>query len=192
MHGLVFEIGIAFLAATTLGFIFQLFRQPVILGYLVAGALIGPQVGLKFVADPANIAVISEIGLILLLFIIGLELNPTKLLSAGRQLSYAGIGQFILCVLTGLGFFIWIGYNLSGSNLDALYLALVCALNSTAIVVKLLYDKFELDSVEQIHKLKRLGANEVLLPYSFIGNYLGVFVKEMVEQFGPAKKNAKS
>ncbi len=151
MHGILGEIGISILAATVLGFVFQLFRQPVILGYLVAGALIGPGIGFKLVSAPANIAVISEIGLILLLFIIGLELNPKKLLSSGRQLFYAGVGQFILCVLMGLGFFLLLGYDLSKGRIDALYLALFCALSSTAIVVKLLYDKFELDTLPGPH-----------------------------------------
>ncbi len=147
MHGILPDIGISILAATALGFIFQFFRQPVILGYLVAGALIGPAIGLKLVSEPANIEVISEIGLILLLFIIGLELNPTKLLSSGRQLIYAGIGQFLLCILIGTVFFMLLGYDLSKGRIDALYLALFCALSSTAIVVKLLYDKFELDTL---------------------------------------------
>lgn len=146
MHGLLPEIGISILAATALGFAFQLFRQPVILGYLVAGALIGP-IGLKLVSNPQIIEVISEIGLILLLFIIGLELNPAKLVSSGRQLFYAGIGQFPLCVLIGTGFFMALGFGLGKEHLDALYLAIFCALSSTAIVVKLLYDKFELDTL---------------------------------------------
>lgn len=105
MHGMLTDIGISVLAATALGFVFQLVRQPVILGYLVAGALIGPAMGFNLVSEAASIEVISEIGLILLLFIIGLELNPSKLLASGRQLIYAGIGQFIFCVLIGLGFF---------------------------------------------------------------------------------------
>jgi Kef-type K+ transport system membrane component KefB len=147
MHGIIPEIGIAILVATAMGFVFQIFRQPVILGYLVAGAMIGPEIGFKLVSDPANIEVISEIGLILLLFIIGLELNPAKLLSSGRKLIYAGIGQFIFCVLIGLGFFVFLGYPLGDGRIDALYLSLFCALSSTAIVVKLLYDKVELDTL---------------------------------------------
>lgn len=146
MHGILTDIGISVLAATALGFLFQLIRQPVILGYLVAGALIGPAMGFNLVSEAASIEVISEIGLILLLFIIGLELNPSKLLASGRQLIFAGIGQFIFCVLMGVGFFLLLGYELSRSSIDALYLALFCALSSTAIVVKLLYDKFELDT----------------------------------------------
>jgi Kef-type K+ transport system membrane component KefB len=147
MHGLLSEIGIAILAATLLGFVFQLLRQPVILGYLLAGAVIGPEIGLRLVVDPSNIQVISEIGLILLLFIIGLELNPAKMLSSGRQLVYSGVGQFIFCVLIGFGFFLLWDKGIQSSNIDALYLAIFCALSSTAIVVKLLYDKFELDTL---------------------------------------------
>lgn len=147
MHSILPEIGIAILAATAMGFIFQLCRQPVILGYLVAGAVIGPQIGFGLVSHPDNIEVISEIGLILLLFIIGMELNPAKMLSSGRKLIYAGIGQFVFCVLIGLGFFVLLGYSLGASGIEALYLALFCALSSTAIVVKLLYDKYELDTL---------------------------------------------
>ncbi|OPY92213.1 MAG: Inner membrane protein YbaL [Syntrophaceae bacterium PtaU1.Bin231] len=147
MHGILPEIGVAILAATALGFLFQFFRQPVILGYLVAGAVIGPGIGFGFVSSAENIEVISEIGLILLLFIIGLELNPAKLLSAGRQLIYAGVGQFLLCVLIGTAFFMFLGYGLGNGRIDALYLSMFCALSSTAIVVKLLYDKFELDTL---------------------------------------------
>ena len=147
MHSILPELGIAVLAATSMGFIFHLCRQPVILGYLVAGALIGPQIGFKLVSDPANIEVISEIGLILLLFIIGLELNPKTLFSSGRKLIYAGIGQFVLCTIIGLGFFVLAGFPLGAGRIDALYLSLFCALSSTAIVVKLLYDKYELDTL---------------------------------------------
>ncbi|KAB2926533.1 MAG: sodium:proton exchanger [Candidatus Contendobacter sp.] len=147
MHGILPQIGISILAATVLGFIFQFFRQPVILGYLVAGAVIGPQIGLGLISDPADIEVISELGLILLLFIIGLELNPSHLLSSGRQLLYPGIGQFPLSILMGVGFFMLLGYDLGQGHIEALYLAMFCALSSTAIVVKLLYDKFELDTM---------------------------------------------
>jgi len=146
MHGILPQIGISLLAATALGFVFQYFKQPVILGYLVAGAMIGPEIGFKLVSEPDNIEVISEIGLILLLFIIGLEINPKRLISSGKQLVYSGIGQFILCSIMGVVFFLLPVFHLKG-GMDALYLSLFCALSSTAIVVKILYDKFELDTL---------------------------------------------
>jgi Kef-type K+ transport system membrane component KefB len=147
MHGLLYDIGIAVLAATIVGFISHRLRQPIILGYLLAGALIGPSIGFKLITDAASIEVISELGLILLLFIIGLELNPQKLIASGKQLIVAGIGQFVACVAIGFGFFTLIGFETSGGNLEGIYLALLCALSSTAIVVKVLYDKFEADTI---------------------------------------------
>lgn len=147
MHSLLYDIGVAIIAATAIGFLTHKLKQPIILGYLVTGAIIGPQIGLGFISEGENIEIISEIGLILLLFIIGLEMNPQKLLASGRQLIITGIGQFILCVLLGAGFFFLSGYSFSGENLEGLYLALLCALSSTAIVVKILYDKFEADTI---------------------------------------------
>lgn len=138
------EIGISIIAATILGLLTYRIKQPVILGYFLAGALIGPAIGLKLVTDPDNIHFIAEIGLILLLFVIGLEINFKKIIAAGKQLLVAGIGQFLLCTLIGLGFFLLLGF---GAGLDTLYLAIFCAISSTAIVVKLLYDKFELDTL---------------------------------------------
>ena len=147
MHQLLPDIGVAVLAATLLGLVAHWTRQPIILGYLVAGALIGPKLGFKLVHDLESIEVISELGLILLLFIIGLEMNVKALLASGRQLLVAGFGQFPLCALLGVGVFAAMGYGLKGTQSDGLYFALMCGLSSTAVVVKLLYDKGELDTL---------------------------------------------
>jgi Kef-type K+ transport system membrane component KefB len=146
-HALLPDIGIAILAATLLGLIAHWTRQPIILGYLIAGAIIGPKVGFGLIKDQGNIEVISEIGLILLLFIIGLEMNIKALLASGKQLLVAGFGQFPVCVALGLVLFGLLGYPLKGVPADGLYLALMCGLSSTAVVVKLLYDKGELDTL---------------------------------------------
>jgi Kef-type K+ transport system membrane component KefB len=109
--------------------------------------MVGPQLGFGWVSDRENIQIISEIGLVLLLFIIGLEMKLGEILASGRQLLVAGFGQFAVCALLGLGFFALLGYPLRGTSSEGLYLALVCGLSSTAIVVKLLYDKLELDTL---------------------------------------------
>jgi Kef-type K+ transport system membrane component KefB len=147
MHHLLNDIGIAVLTATVLGLLAHYLRQPIILGYLIAGALIGPQMGLGLIHDAESIEIISEIGLILLLFIIGLELDVKSLFASGKQLLVAGFGQFVLCVAMGVGLFAAMGYGLKGTSSDGLYLALMCGLSSTAVVVKLLYDKGELDTL---------------------------------------------
>jgi Kef-type K+ transport system membrane component KefB len=146
MHQLLSDIGIAVIAATVIGLLAHWLKQPILLGYLIAGALIGP-IGFKLIHEQESINTISEIGLILLLFIIGLELNVGEILRAGRQLLVSGFGQFPLCVIFGSGLFWLCGYGLSGKNSAGLYYALMCGLSSTAIVVKLLYDKKELDTL---------------------------------------------
>ncbi len=147
MHGFIQEIGIAIVASTLIGLLSQKIRQPLILGYFIAGAIIGPEIGLCLVSDPKNIEIISEIGLILLLFVIGLEMDFAKIMNSGTQLLVSGIGQFLLCALMGLTFFSAINIPIAGENLNGLYLSLLCALSSTAIVVKLLYDKLEVDTL---------------------------------------------
>jgi Kef-type K+ transport system membrane component KefB len=147
MHHLLNDIGIAILAATVLGLLAHWLKQPTILAYLIAGALIGPQIGFSWVREGESIEIISEIGLVLLLFVIGLEINLKELLASGRQLLVAGVGQFLVCAVLGLVVFGTLGYGLKGGASEGLYLALLCGLSSTAIVFKLLYDKGELDTL---------------------------------------------
>jgi Kef-type K+ transport system membrane component KefB len=147
MHGLIEDIGIVVIVATIIGLITHRLKQPIILGYLIAGIIVGPEIGRQLITEPENIEVISEIGLILLLFIIGLELNLSSIISSGKQLLIVGVGQFLICVILGALIFAAAGYGLTEGNLEVVYLALLCALSSTAIVVKSLNDKFELDTL---------------------------------------------
>ncbi len=146
MHGLLQDLGITFFVATVVGYIVERIKQPAIVAYLIGGVIIGPEIGPQLVTNIENIETISEIGLILLLFILGLEMQPTHLISILRRVYLAGLGQFLLTVLSGLLFFASLGYALNGANLEALYLALACSLSSTAIVIKILADKLQLDS----------------------------------------------
>ena len=144
---LLSNIGLVFVIATVFAFIAKFLKQPLILAYLVAGVVIGPDIGFALVKDKETIELISEIGLILLLFIIGLEIDLKKLLSAGRTLLVTGVSQFLLCVAMGIGLAILMGFTSSSGNFDWIYLAVTLALSSTLIVVKLLYDKFELTTL---------------------------------------------
>jgi len=158
--GLLAAIGISILVATVLAYVAYLTKQPLLLAYIAAGAAIGPQFGFGWVKSQSDIRIIAEIGLILLLFMIGLELDLKKLKAAGKSLITTGILQFILCTALGLGFFMLLGFTIGepyeyrifgvkvlGGEYDLLYLAVCMALSSTTIVVKLLYEKFELDTL---------------------------------------------
>jgi Kef-type K+ transport system membrane component KefB/voltage-gated potassium channel Kch len=157
---LISAIGVSILAATILAYLGHLLKQPLLLAYIAAGAFIGPQFGLGLVKSHEDIIVIAEMGLILLLFMIGLELDLKKIRDAGKSLVITGAFQFVLCALMGLGFFLLLGFTIGppyqyrifgvkvlGGEYDLLYLAVCISLSSTAIVVKLLYEKFELDTL---------------------------------------------
>jgi Kef-type K+ transport system membrane component KefB len=144
---LLTNIGLAIVTATAFGLLAKSLRQPLLLAYLAAGVVLGPEMGLGWIQDKAAINTISEIGLILLLFIIGLEIDLKKLMASGRTLVVCGILQIVICVLLGVGFALSFGFALGQGRFDALYISVALASASTMIVVKLLYDKFELSSL---------------------------------------------
>ncbi|MFQ3854863.1 cation:proton antiporter [Leptospira kirschneri] len=140
------DIALSIIFATFFSHIARITKQPLILGYVAGGLLLGPNLGLSLVINEESIELISEIGLILLLFIIGLEIDLKELARMGKSMFVLGIVQFVFCVLFGLFFFQWI---LAGSTgrFDLLYFAIALAISSTMIVVKLLHDKFEVSTI---------------------------------------------
>jgi Kef-type K+ transport system membrane component KefB len=143
-HSLVTDIAICIIAAWVVAVISQVARQPLLLAYLVAGFAVGPN-GFAWVKDEHSITTISEIGLSLLLFMIGLEIDLKKMLSAGRVITLSASAQILGCLIIG-----WVAFGFLGpavNNLEALYLAVAAAMSSTVIIVKILYDKRELETL---------------------------------------------
>ncbi len=104
------------------------------LGYIVGGALIGPQ-ALNLVGEPERLAAISEIGIALLLFVVGLELNPRRLWRLRRDIFGLGLAQVVTCGLA-LSLFLHVGL---GTTLEAsLAIGMALALSSTAQVLPML------------------------------------------------------
>ena len=100
-HGLVSEIAISIIAAWVLAVASHVARQPLLLAYLVAGFAIGPH-GFKWINNTDDIQTISEIGLSLLLFMIGLEIDLKKMLSAGRVITLTAVAQILRLLPSGL------------------------------------------------------------------------------------------
>jgi Kef-type K+ transport system membrane component KefB len=146
MHELIGDITLSILFAWVLGLLAHFSRQPLILAYLVAGFFIGP-FGMGWVKSQESISVISELGLIFMLFMIGLEIDLKKIVRAGPVILIAAGGQLLGGCLLGVLFFMAIGLSLGGGAFDALYLTVACALSSTVIIVKVLYEKRELDTL---------------------------------------------
>ena len=138
------DIALGIVFAALAAHIAWLVRQPLILGYIAGGVILSPRLGFGLVKSAESIELISEIGLILLLFIIGLEIDLRELKRLGRSMLALGVGQFVINALLGLAFFSWLGYRVTRGNFDLLYLSIIISLSSTLIVVKLLREKFEL------------------------------------------------
>lgn len=149
MHGqdLLKDIGLSIIAAASLGLPAYFLRAPLLLAYLAAGVLLGANLGFGLIGSSENIATLSEIGLVLLMFILGLEINLSKLLQAGKAVAVNGITQFLGCAALGTMFFAYFGFQVQGSNYELAYLAVASALSSTLIVVKVLSDRMELHAL---------------------------------------------
>jgi Kef-type K+ transport system membrane component KefB len=144
-HGsltLLRDIGLAIVFAAIAAHLARLARQPMLLGYVLAGVVLGSQLGLGWVKDAESIELISEIGLIFLLFIIGLEVDLREVAEMGKATFVIGLAQFFGCI--ALGYAIFQPLALDAGPFWLLYLAVGTALSSTLVVVKLLHDKAEI------------------------------------------------
>jgi Kef-type K+ transport system membrane component KefB len=146
MHELIHDITLCILFAWGLGLLAHFSRQPLILAYLIAGFCIGP-FGAGWVQSQESIGVISELGLIFMLFMIGLEIDLKKIVRAGKVILFAAGAELVGGCVLGVLVFAGIGLSLGGGRFDAIYLCVACALSSTVIIVKVLYEKRELDTL---------------------------------------------
>ena len=132
--------------AAILTIIAKAIKQPPIIAYLISGVLVGP-LFFGFIgpgtASSELVQVFAHIGVALLLFIVGLSLDLRVLKEVGAVSAIAGFGGILLTA--GIGFLISIGIGFN--NLTALYLALAIAFSSTVVVVKILSDKKEIDTL---------------------------------------------
>ncbi len=125
---LVTVLGVA--AVTTV--LFHWLKQPVVLGYVLAGLIIGPHVSIPLVADAKLIATLSELGVILLMFSIGIELDLRKIVRIGPQ---AGITALIeVSMMVSLGFLL--GRLLGWNSTQSLFLGGVVGISSTMLVAR--------------------------------------------------------
>jgi Kef-type K+ transport system membrane component KefB/voltage-gated potassium channel Kch len=135
------DIGACIVAATALAYVARLLRQPLLLAYIAAGVVIGP-LGLKWVSDIESIQTLAELGLAFLLFIVGLEIDLTRLSETGKKALLPTIVQVGVSGLLGWLIALAAGYH----GLPAIYLGSAVAFSSTMIVLKLLADRNEMQS----------------------------------------------
>ena len=137
-----YEFTIILALAALLGVIGRALKQPLIVMFIALGILVGPSV-LDIVKSKENIHLLAEIGIAVLLFIVGLKLDLRIIKSVGKIALLTGLGQVIFTSLFGY----FIGLALGFSSLHSFYIAVALTFSSTIIIVKLLSDKKEIDSL---------------------------------------------
>ena len=145
-HNLINDIALCILCAWGLAVVAHQLRQPLMLAYLVAGYIIGPQ-GYQLIKDTHSVETISSLGLILLMFMIGLEIDLKKIAKAGKTILLTAASQIFGSIIIGLAVFLLCGFRMEAGSMEALYLAIAAAVSSTVIIVKILYERRELDSL---------------------------------------------
>lgn len=142
MGHIFFELTIIICLAAVLVVIFRLLKQPLILAYILAGIIIGP-LGIFPIGGEDMLRTMGELGITLLLFILGLELRFSELRSIGKVALLLGFVQMLGTFLIGYAFALLLGYT----SLTGIYIGLALTFSSTIIVVKLLGDKKDLSSL---------------------------------------------
>src|SRR5687768_6874723 len=146
---LVGDLGLCLVAAGLLAIAFVKLRIPAIAALLGAGVVLGPA-GFEVIQDRASIDTIANLGLTLLLFVIGLEVNLQSLLASGKSLVVTGIIQVPLSLAAAFAAFLGLGasgWALVHGVYPALYFGVACAFSSTLLVVKYLQEHLLLDTV---------------------------------------------
>ena len=138
---LLFEIGTVIMVATALAYLARLVRQPMILGYIVAGFVIGPALA-GVITNTGTIKLLSELGVAFLLFVVGLEIDFNKLKTAGSRTLFVALGQVGVTAAAAYAVAGFLGYSV----VSAFYVAVALTFSSTVILIKLLSDKGTLDS----------------------------------------------
>ncbi len=122
-------------------YVFHRFRIPSVIGFLLTGVITGPH-GLNLISNIHDVEVIAEVGVILLLFTIGIEFSLKSLLKIGRILLIGGSFQ----VLVTIAAITLVAYQIGNEINESVFIGFLVALSSTAIVLKLIQDKGEIDA----------------------------------------------
>lgn len=135
------ELGFIVLGAAVCGFVARSLKLPSIIAYLIAGLILGPWTG--WVQGTESLKMISEAGIVLLLFLVGLELSLEKVKGVGKVVLLAGFAQVTLSFAGGYLLVRLLGFETT----EAVFLALALTFSSTVVAVKLLEEKQQFDSL---------------------------------------------
>jgi CPA2 family monovalent cation:H+ antiporter-2 len=163
---LVLNVGVVLTAAATMGFLARKIGLPSVIGYLVTGLLVSPFTP-GFIAENNQLALLADIGVVLLLFEVGIELDLKRISREQKTLLWGVPTQLIFGLLIGTPIFVWFGISLFGS----LILALSIAMSSSVVIVN-------------ITRSPRRSTNsiteEALLGWSLVQDLVGVALAALI------------
>jgi len=142
LEPIFFSIGIIIIIAAIGAYLARVLKQPLIPAYIIVGIILGPVLGL--ITERSIIAALSEIGIAFLLFSVGLELNLKKLKDIGNVATVGALMHMgLLFGASYVAFKLFLNYD----NLTSIYIGLILMFSSTLVIIKLLSDKNELDTL---------------------------------------------
>ncbi|RJP43846.1 sodium:proton exchanger [Candidatus Parcubacteria bacterium] len=136
------ELSVLIAAAVIVSFVMRLLRQPLIIGHIITGLLVGP-LALNILQSKETVHLFSEIGIAFLLFIVGINLSPRTIREYGKIAVVTGVGQVVVTTAAGLVISLVLGFSLTTS----LYIAVALAFSSTIIILKLIMDRGDLETL---------------------------------------------
>ena len=141
--GIFVELTLVFVVITLISGVMRLLNQPLIIGYILSGVLVSPQIFGIITGEEVAIATFSNLGVALLLFLVGLHINPEKIKDIGKVSVITGLVQIILTFLGGF----LLAWLLNFDTTQSLYIAGALTFSSTIVIMKLLSDNGDTESL---------------------------------------------
>lgn len=164
---LLTDLGIIVLVGTLFAFVFKKLNQPLLVGYIFAGVLVGP-VALGLINDVTNISALAELGVAFLLFALGMEIDFSKLMEFKKTLVLGGLGQIVLNTALVAALTHFLGFSL----IEAIYAGFIVSFSSTVIVVKILSESKQLNSLE----------GKLIIGYALVQDLVAVLILPVLAQ----------
>ena len=159
------ELSLILVIAAALAGLMKILRQPMIIAYIATGLIVGAN-GLNIVTSHETLGLFSEFGIALLLFIIGLGLNPKVIKDVGRIAALAGLGQVLFTSIFGFLIIQSLGFD----RQESFYTSMALTLSSTIIILKMISDK------KETQRLYAKIATGILLVQDLVATGLLIFV----------------
>ena len=163
-----YELSLILVAVTIISGIVKLLKQPIIIGYILTGLFLGPQF-LGIFKNSDTVSIFAEMGIAILLFVVGLHLNPQELKHYGKKILLMGLGQILITFI--LGYLLALRFEYS--SIASIYIGLGVTFSSTIVVLKLISDKKELERLYGKIVIAILLLQDIVAAFAliFIGSF---------------------